>query len=312
MRKICFFAMNTEVELVLDTEEVELFSLGRDWFQYVEQKLSRFLPGSELSFLNHSPSKPMIVSELFYEVAEKGIYYWKRTHSLFCPFLGKHLVNLGYNCSFEQLKEYPYQEEVRVNTNPSVLSSSIPITLYPEMKALKLSSSYQLDFGGLAKGWSCEKLSDMLKHTYQIPSGYINAGGDLQVWDNQSKDWHIEIKSPYSTEEIIAVIQISNGGVATSSCLQRQWIHQGMKVHHILDPRTGMPADTDIIQATVYASSVTEAEVWAKIFCILGEQEGTKYIKERAPFLEWVLVKKDGEIITSSFDTLHGNVKKVV
>ncbi|GAA1966809.1 FAD:protein FMN transferase [Microbacterium deminutum] len=120
---------------------------------------------------------------------------------------------------------------------------------------------------GYVKGWSVETaarrhLAPLLERSGVVAAG-INAGGDLQLFTADDADWcwHVGIADPARPGEVIATLGITTGAVATSGTAERG--------HHIVDPRTGMPA-REVVSATVVADGLAAADVWATTAVVAG------------------------------------------
>ena len=110
--------------------------------------------------------------------------------------------------------------------------------------------------------------------------------------------WPVTVDDPFRPGEIIATLGLGACGVATSGTDYRRWKQGGRWNHHIIDPRTGQPAQTDLISATIIAPTVTQAEMAAKTALILGSQRGLEWIEARPEF-STLLVLETGEILFS-------------
>ena len=82
--------------------------------------------------------------------------------------------------------------------------------------------------------------------------------------------WEVGLENPLQPEQDLAVLNVLPGAVATSSIAKRQWKHNGQLQHHLIDPRSGMPAQTEWLSTTVWAEKAVEAEVYAKVLLIGG------------------------------------------
>ena len=132
----------------------------------------------------------------------------------------------------------------------------------------------------------------------------MDAGGDIAVSGprQDSAPWVVGVANPFFPDDALDNLLLSGrGGVATSGRDYRRWQRNGRWYHHILDPRTGRPAETDVLTATVIAPSAARAEVAAKVALILGSQAGRTWLAAR-PELAGCLVLDDGrQIRTESF-----------
>ena len=88
--------------------------------------------------------------------------------------------------------------------------------------------------------------------------------------------------------------------IATSSICRRQWLQDGVPRHHLIDPRTGVSARTDCLQATVFSDAVRRGEVYAKCAILLGTAEGAAWMDARHPECAYLLIRADGSMISSA------------
>ena len=125
-----------------------------------------------------------------------------------------------------------------------------------EDDVLRVPAGVGIDLGGIAKGWTAD-LAATRALDAGLPWVLVNAGGDLRiVGDAPTIDVAIEDPDDRATE--LGRLSIREGGLATSSIRSRSW---GPGLHHVIDPRTGAPAETDLLQVTVTAPTCAEAEV---------------------------------------------------
>jgi len=146
------------------------------------------------------------------------------------------------------------------------------ITLDPITSSILMPPGMQIDLGGIAKGWIAEQAAQMLAQNSEACA--VNAGGDMVLVNlpNGEPDWEIGLENPLEPEKDLAVLHVKPGAVATSSTAKRQWQHNGKPQHHLIDPRTGVPAQTEWLSTTVWAKTAAEAEVYAKVLLIAGPQ----------------------------------------
>ena len=113
-----------------------------------------------------------------------------------------------------------------------------------------------------------------------------------------AEPWLIEVADPWRPDEQVACLLVAEGAVATSGRDYRRWQQGAVWQHHIVDPRTGQPAQTDVLCATVVAPTMLCAEAAAKTALILGSQNGLTWIENQA-VLAALLVLEDGQILSS-------------
>jgi thiamine biosynthesis lipoprotein len=154
-----------------------------------------------------------------------------------------------------------------------------------------------LDFGGIAKGWAAHQTMERLQA--EGPA-LVNAGGDIAISGPRAdgSPWPIGITDPFHPGEEIEVLLLNRGGVATSGKDRRRWIRNGVLQHHIINPATNQPADTDLLTVTVVAPDVTKAEAMVKAAFILGSVTGLEWI-ETQPGLAALFILDNGQVLYS-------------
>lgn len=135
----------------------------------------------------------------------------------------------------------------------------------------------RLDLGGIAKGWAADIAAQRLA---KAGPALIDAGGDIAVSGPMAdgSPWPIAIANPFAPEDSLGLLLLVRGAVATSGRDYRRWTRGGVEQHHIIDPRTGQPAQTDVLSATIVAPDGPAAEMAAKVALILGSQAGLAWL----------------------------------
>jgi thiamine biosynthesis lipoprotein len=262
-----------------------------EWFETWEASLSRFRPESELNRLNHSNGKPVQVSGILWNVFRTSLAAEKQSAGLVTPTLLDSLVEAGYSASFEQLpadQEAPAAKPPRHFTLKAVAYETSKHTLW-------LPKGVHLDFGGVAKGWAAHQAAKRLR---AYGPALVDAGGDIAISGLQpgGEPWAVGVDDPLQPGKNLEVLRLGRCGVATSGRNYRRWQRGGAWKHHIIDPRTGEPAETDVLSATVIAPTVLEAEVAAKVVLILGSREGLAWLGAK-PNYAGLVVLEDGQIV---------------
>ena len=124
--------------------------------------------------------------------------------------------------------------------------------------SVRLPRDVGLDLGGVAKGWTVDIAVDAALRA-GLPWALVNAGGDLRIAGGAPL-LDIAIEDPGAPSEAAGWLHLASGALASSSTMRRAW---GPGLHHIIDPRTGSPARSPVVQATVWAPTCAEAEILA-------------------------------------------------
>ena len=128
----------------------------------------------------------------------------------------------------------------------------------------------------------------------------MNAGGDIAISGPRAdgSPWQIGVTNPFDRREELETLFVKACGVATSGKDRRRWTRNGILQHHIIDPATSQPAETDLLTVTVIAPDVMQAEAAAKAAFILGSRVGLEWIDVR-PGLAAVFILDNGQILYS-------------
>jgi FAD:protein FMN transferase len=169
--------------------------------------------------------------------------------------------------------------------------------------AVTRQAGIHFDLGGVGKGWIADRALRLLT---DWRGALVDADGDMAIRSARGSVWEIGIDDPRALDGQLAVLRIGSGagfyggsttwGVATSGTSIHRWNVGGRTGHHLIDPRTGLPARTDVVQATVIAGSALRAEAFAKAAVIAGSVAGFALL-DRARVHGAVLLLETGEVL---------------
>jgi FAD:protein FMN transferase len=267
-----FRAMGTEVELLVDADEAEqALGAAESEFHHLEALLSRFRPDSQLSRLNEA--KALSVHSDVSAVVELALQARDSTGGRFDPTVHDAVVAAGYDRSFELVPA----------DGPAVASAArCGGGVYLDGDRIELDPDVRLDLGGIGKGFAVERAALVLATAGPC---LVNAGGDLAV---RGGSWPVGLETADGT----ITLELGRGAIATSGRDRRRWRRNGREQHHLIDPRTGSPSDSDLLRVTVVAPAAVQAEVWAKALFLAGEDAAAREADELE--LPSVLVTADG------------------
>lgn len=277
IRREEFRAMGTTISLLLPEQQADLgLELVRTLFAEWEQVLSRFLPESELSRLNQRAGEPVVVGDLLYEVLATALTAAQATQGVYDPALLDQLMRVGYDRTFDDLStERSERFDPIFPGEPGGGWRGIRVD--PLRRSVTLPAGIKLDFGGIAKGMAVDAALKNLR-TNGIEYALVNAGGDLAVLGLPAsvQSWQIAVPGQQKSW----TIPLLSGAVATSGIAHRHWWQGKTLRHHLLDPRTGLPAESDLWSVTVVADRCEQAEVAAKVAFILGSRKGADFLRK--------------------------------
>ena len=194
-------------------------------------------------------------------------------------------------------------EGLAVDARPSGISE-VKITRGHRGSAIvRRPPGLRIDLGGVGKGWIADRALKLLEGW---SSAIVDADGDLAVRCAPGRVWVIGVDDPRQADADIAVLRLTAApggapttwGVATSGTSIHRWSVRGDATHHLIDPRTGRPARTDVVQATVVADTALRAEALAKAAVIAGSMAGLTLL-ERAGVRGAVILTTTGEVMAS-------------
>ena len=275
-----FRAMNTEIVLAAEGDMDQLsegFQRVRQFIAESEARFTRFSEASELSALNRSAGEWFQASSDLFEVVKIARDLHEQTGGLFDPTLLDALRAMGYDRSMDEIREQgslPYIPGLSIHSGSGMRG----MLLDSGTKMIRLPAGMKLDLGGVAKGWIAERSAELLALYSEACT--VNAGGDLFLIGTPRGEaaWKIGLEDPQSLDRDLAVLHVPSWAVATSSITRRRWMQGSQVRHHIIDPRTGLPAVTDWLSVTVIAPHAAEAEAFAKACLIAGTQESARLI----------------------------------
>jgi thiamine biosynthesis lipoprotein len=166
----------------------------------------------------------------------------------------------------------------------------------------------KLDFGAIAKGYAADRMAAVLRKN-GVKAACISAGGNIITIGRKpgGSDWIIGARYPRG-DRLVLVRPVPNVAVATSGDYERFFMKDGVRYHHILDPRTGQPS-RKCIGATVWAASAMDADALSTTMFLLGPEEGVKLARKLGNVETLIYYEKDGRIESAMSPGVVGKVK---
>ncbi len=244
---------------------------GEFWVRRLGARMTRFSEDSELSKLNAAAGRWFEVSEEMEAVLRESLRAFKMSAGLVNIAVLHSMLAIGYTRSLSE------------GASVATLDDAHPLRPLPDVLsvrrgAARLERGAALDLGGIAKGWMADRLCESLG-----PNALANLGGDLSAVGSEpdGNGWPVAVAG--------ATLMLRGQGAATSSVRRRRW----GEVHHLIDPRTGLPARTGLAEVSVVAAGGFEAEVVAKTALLVGPDLAPAYCAAHA--LAWWLGAADDD-----------------
>ena len=165
---------------------------------------------------------------------------------------------------------------------------------------LVLKNNAQIDFGGIAKGYTSSRVMQIFKE-YGIEHGMVNLGGNVQTLGTKTDGtaWRVAIQSPQGGNQYLGILETSDQAVITSGGYERYFEENGVTYHHIIDPKTGYPSDSDLTSVTIVCADGTKADALSTSFFVMGLQKAESFYENTDLDFDVILLTKDNQIYIS-------------
>lgn len=256
------FVFDTVVSLSAQCSE-ELMDQLVERCYYFENKFSRTVEGSDIWNINHAAGAPVEVCAETAEVIQDAIGYAEATDGLFD-------ISIGAVSSLWDFDE-------GIKPDDDAIQAALPHVGYQTINVdgttVTLSDpDAMLDLGGIAKGYITDDLVRMLREG-GCANASLSLGGNVYVMgmSYDGDEWNVGVQDPNgATDEVIATLQAKDVSVVTSGLYERGFEQDGVFYYHILDPKTGYPAKTDLTSASIVSVSSTDCDAYSTTLFLLG------------------------------------------
>ena len=293
-----FRAMNTDITLAAQGNSIHVqegFKMAQQYIEAGERRFTRFSQDSELSHLNRSAGTWFRASADMTFVISLAKQYVEQTNGLFNPSILPDLERIGYDRSMDLIRAEEALLPPARFTQSSGLLALDELLINPDENLIFLPHGMRLDLGGIAKGWIAEQAALILAD-YSLAC-LVDAGGDMFMvgLPEGESSWQIDLEDPRNPDWSLTSLNVLPGALTTSSVMKRKWKQGETSRHHLIDPRTGEPAETDWLSVTVVAPHADMAEVFAKALLIVGPQEA-EMLAHNAPEISYLAVDHGGNV----------------
>jgi len=258
----------------------------------IDREMSPFKPESELSRINREAADhPVPISAEMFDILSRSMEFSRLSHGVF-------------DITFSSVG-YMYDYRRHIKPTDAEIAKALPgidyrhILLDAQKQTVKFSRpGVRIDLGGIGKGYAVDKCIALLKQR-GITQALVTAGGDSRVLGNKDgRPWMVGIRDPRRKDNVVAVIPLTNSAISTSGDYERYFEVDGVRYHHILNPKTGKSA-TGVHSASVIGPDATTTDGLSKPLFILGPKAGLALI-ESIPGVDAVVIDADGKMFYSS------------
>jgi thiamine biosynthesis lipoprotein len=284
-------AMGSDAHFVVGDAEPALVEWAVRELERLESTWSRFLPDSELARIHASAGAWVSVSPAMLDALEKAQQLWEATGGLFDPTVRLALEAAGYDRSFALIPP--------VSAEPPPVPMPAPgldlVEVDPERARVRLPVGVGLDLGGLGKGLAADRLAEGLVDR-GARTALISLGGDIRAaGEPPDGAWSVPVEDPLTEGRIAYEHRLASGALITTTRQIRTWLRAGQRMHHLIDPRSGASASSDVVAVVAAGAQAWWAEGIAKAALIAGSGEATGMLREAG--LEGIAYCRNGREI---------------
>ncbi len=287
------FAMDTIMDLTVYGESAsELLTEARQLVQKYEGLFSVNTRTSDVAKLNQSSGRAVQVSPETYELIQKSIEISKKTEGLFDISIYPLVRAWGFT-----KEEYRVPEPEELGRLLEKVDAS-KIRLEPDNR-VTLPEGMEIDLGGIAKGYLSQKLTELFQEG-GAQAAVVSLGGNVQTFGKKpdGTPFMVGITDPSDGTSVLGTIRIGEKAVITSGSYQRYFEKDGKKYHHIIDKRTGAPAQSDLTSVTVIGEDGVAADSLATALFVMGKEKTVQFAASH-PEIQLVLVDTESQVWTS-------------
>lgn len=290
-----FFRFNTSNTISAETDDERILDDALALCDRYEHLFSRFHPESQLYRINHAHGKPCEVDAELASLIETALTYCHASQGLFDITMGsvsalwdfKRGVVADADAVADALQHVDYR-------TVSVCGTTVTLR----------NPKASLDVGGIAKGYIADAVLRLLKER-GVEHAVVNLGGNVAVMGGKpdASLWRIGIRKPQHSQtmpvmEYFATVSLNDGSVVTSGVYERAFMRNKVLYHHILDPQTGFPAQTDLLSATVISQNSIDGDGYTTALIIMGADRALAFACEH-PDIEVILVTCEGDVLAT-------------
>ena len=299
------FAMDTYMSMKAYGENGEkALSEAEEYIKKLESDLSATSPDSCISRVNSADSKPTEITDEAAEIIAKALEIGKKTNGALDITLYPMLKEWGFTTGEYQIPKTEDISRILGNTGFERVQLS--------GNAVTVPDGFQIDLGALAKGFTSDKIMDIMRKN-NVSSAIVSLGGNVQAVGTKpdGSQWKVAVRDPFAPDTDMCVVEIGSKAVITSGNYERFFTgSDGKNYWHILDPSDGFPADNGLVSVTVIGDSGLECDALSTALFVLGDGKAQDYWDANQGF-DMILVTDDKRIvctdgIADSFTNMSG------
>lgn len=244
---------------------------------------------SEIARLNAANGADVRVSQEVYDLIGIAVDYSKQFSGYFDITISPVVSLWGF---YTDTFRVPNKAELEA----VMTSVDYRNVVLKEDLTVALQNGAQIDLGGIAKGYAADVVREILT-AYEIDSAILDLGGNVLAFGFKAdgSGWNVLVRDPFETGSQLCLLSVSDKALVTSGSYQRYFEENGVRYHHIMNPETGRPAESDLVSVTVITDEATYADALSTALFVMGYEQAVKYWREKGDF-EAIFVMSGGNV----------------
>lgn len=245
----------------------------------------------DISRINQSGSGDL--SEDSRILLSSALDYYKETDGIFDCTIEPVMEAWGFTTQNYRVPEQSELDDLLSRVDASCVSLTDSHVMLPE--------DVRLDLGGIAKGFTSARVMKVFAEN-GVTSGIISLGGNVQTLGRKPDGslWRVGVQDPVDQNAMFAVVEVADEAVITSGAYQRYFEQDGIHYHHIIDPRTGYPANNGLISVTIISPDGTLADALSTSLFIMGPEKAAAFWQNHRDQFDAILMTDNGDVLVTS------------
>lgn len=292
------FAMNTIISFTIDMpngEEEIIFSDAEKIIRGYENMLSVNVEDSDIYKINNSDlGEKISISDKTMEILKVAEEFEDLTDGDFSISVAPLVTLWGFTQDIEQT--VPSYEDIEKTLE---LVDMKDVIIDEDNNTIEfLKDGMAIDLGAIAKGYIAEELTNYFRDS-GVLNGHFTIGGNISTMGlkNDGSKWKIAVQNPVDINDYVGLLEVTDLFVVTSGGYQRYFTEDNVRYHHIIDPKTGYPSDSDLLSVTIISDNGAEADILSTALFVMGLDKSLEYWEEHRNF-EAVFITEDEVIVT--------------
>lgn len=287
------YAMDTVMQItVYGEEKEEAVKEARKLIQKYDALWSNDGTNSDIRKINECAGDFVTVAPETYELLRKSIAISEMTEGAFDVSIEPVVSLWGFDNKDYRIPDVTEREKAVKYVDYSKI-------IMRDNNQIKIKKGMQIGVGGIAKGYTSNKLMEMFRRM-KISAAIVSLGGNVETFGEKSSGelFRVGITDPLSPDTLLGTIQLTDKAVITSGSYERYFEKDGVRYHHIMDRKTAAPADSDLASVTIIGEDGTMCDGLSTALFVMGKERAVSFQKEHPEF-EVVLVTKNGDVIST-------------